>query len=153
IQTLLAADNSLADALGPMLDLLGALPEGDAFRVLDPPRRRQQTLDAIKRFLVGLAEASPLCLVIEDLQWIDSESQACLDLLVDSLASCQFALFITYRPEYRHGWSNKSYYTQIRLNPLESEGADRLLTSLLGRNPDLIEVKRAVISRCEGNPF
>jgi len=152
-QALLTVNNGLADAVAPLLDLLGALPDGDAFRVLDPPRRRQQTQDAIKRFLVGLAEVDPLCLVIEDLQWIDSESQACLDLIVDSLASCRFALVVTYRPEYRHTWGNKSYYTQIRLNPLESDGAERLLASLLGRKGDLSDLKRAVVARCDGNPF
>jgi tetratricopeptide (TPR) repeat protein len=152
-QALLTVANRLADAVTPVLDLLNALPPHDEFRVLDPPQRRQQTLDAIKRFVISLAEIRPLCLVVEDLQWIDFESQACLNVLVDSLASSPLALVVTYRPEYRHPWGNKSYYTQLRLNPLESESAERLLSSLLGPDPSLAELKQVVITRCEGNPF
>ena len=27
-------------------------------------------------------------------------------------------LLVNYRPEYQHGWGNKTYYTQLRLDPL-----------------------------------
>ncbi|MGH9364586.1 MAG: AAA family ATPase, partial [Thermoanaerobaculia bacterium] len=152
-QSLLGSDNRLSDAVPPLLELLHALPANDPFVSLDPPVRRQRTLESLKRVVTSIADERPLCLVVEDLQWIDSESQACLDMLVDSLASIRLALIVDYRPEYQHGWSNKSYYTQIRLNPLDSDDVQRLLSSLLGMDGSLGELRELLVSRCEGNPF
>ena len=46
-------------------------------------------------------------LVFEDLHWIDSETQAFLDSLVDSLPASRILLAVNYRPEYRHGWATR----------------------------------------------
>jgi len=47
-------------------------------------------------------------IVVEDLQWIDSASQALLDSVVRDLSECRLLVLVTYRPEYRHtwGWTN-----------------------------------------------
>ncbi len=63
----------------------------------------------------------PLIVVFEDLHWVDGETQAWLNLLADSLANARVLLLVNYRPEYRHEWGNRSYYTQLRLDPLASE--------------------------------
>ena len=64
------------------------------------------------------ASEQPLLLVFEDLHWIDSETQALLDSLVESLPTARILLLVNYRPEYTHAWGNKSYYTQLRIDPL-----------------------------------
>jgi predicted ATPase len=46
-----------------------------------------------------------LVVIFEDLHWIDSETQALLDLLADSGAGVRLLLLVNYRPEYRHEWS------------------------------------------------
>ena len=48
---------------------------------------------------------------------------------------------------------SKTYYTQVRLDPLGRESADEMLTALLGAGMDLLPLKRLVIDRTEGNPF
>ena len=53
---------------------------------LDPAQRRQRTLDAVKRLLLRESQVQPLLVVFEDLHWIDGETQALLDSLVESLA-------------------------------------------------------------------
>src|SRR5213078_2788209 len=99
---------------------------------LDPPRRRQLTLDAVKRLLLRESQVQPLLLVFEDLHWIDAETQAVLDSLVDSLPAARILLLVNYRPEYEHAWHRKTYYQQLRLDPLPPERADELLAALLG---------------------
>jgi len=89
----------------------------------------------------------------EDLHWIDNETQAFLNLLVDSIATARVLLLINYRPEYRHEWSNKTYYTQLRLDPLGKESADEMLSALLGDSAQLGALKRLIIEKTEGNPF
>ena len=60
---------------------------------------------------------------------------------------------MNYRPEYSHQWNSKTYYTQLRLDPLGKESADEMLSALLGDGKDLVPLKRVIIERTEGNPF
>jgi tetratricopeptide (TPR) repeat protein len=92
-------------------------------------------------------------LVCENLQWIDTETQAFLDSLVDSLPTARLLLLVNYRPEYHHPWGSKTYYTQLRLDPLPPTSAVGLLQALLGDDPTLEPLQRALIERTEGNPF
>ena len=62
-------------------------------------------------------------------------------------------LLVNYRPEYRHGWGSKSYYLQLRIDPLPPESAEELLTALLGEDRALDPLKRLLVERTEGNPF
>ena len=99
------------------------------------------------------SQVQPLLLVFEDLHWIDTETQALLDRLVDSLPTARILLLVNYRPEYQHGWSNKTSYTQLRLDPLPPASADEVLQALLGDDLSLTPLKPLLIVRTEGNPF
>ncbi len=149
----LMLDRSLEEALPPLLALLDVPVDDPRWQALDPPERRRRTLDAVKRLLLREARVQPLLLVFEDLHWIDSESQVFLDSLVDSLPTTRVLLLVNYRPEYRHDWGNKTYYTQVRLDALPRESAEELLDSLLGPDDRHTPLKRLVIERTEGNPF
>jgi class 3 adenylate cyclase len=149
----LTLDPALQDVIPALLSLLDALPEDSPFRTLDPPQRRQRTLDALKRVLLRESQEHPLLLVFEDLHWIDSETQALLETLVESLPTARVLLLVNYRPEYQHGWGSKTYYTQIRLDVLPPASAGAFLQVLLGDDPGLTSLKRLLIARTAGNPF
>jgi class 3 adenylate cyclase/tetratricopeptide (TPR) repeat protein len=149
----LTLDPALQDAVPALLSLLDALPEDSPFLKFDPPQRRQRTLDALKRVLLRESHEQPLLLVCEDLHWIDTETQALLESLVESLPTAQLLLLVNYRPEYQHGWGSKTYYTQVRLDPLPPASADELLQALLGDDPSLVPLTPLLIARTEGNPF
>src|SRR4029077_14939467 len=104
---------------------------------LDPAGRRRRTLDAIKGLLLRESQAQPLALVFEDLQWIDGETQALLESLVESLPSARLLLLVSHRPEYAHAWGSQTSYTQIRIDPLPRDSAEALLDVLLGHDPGL----------------
>ena len=149
----LMLDRALDDVVPPVLALLDGLPEDSPFGALDPQQRRQLTLQALKRLVIRESRIQPLLLIFEDLHWIDSETQAFLDGLVESLPTSPVLLLVNYRPEYRHDWGSRTYYRQLRIDPLGPESAEVLLASLLGDDPALIAVKRLLIQRTEGNPF
>ena len=107
----------------------------------------------MKRLLVRESQAQPLLVVFEDLHWIDAETQAALDRLVESLPTTRILLLVNYRPEHRHAWGGKTYYRQLRLDPLAPERAEELLETLLGGDTGLAPLKRLLIARTEGNPF
>jgi predicted ATPase/class 3 adenylate cyclase len=150
---LLTLDRSQEGSLPALLALLDAPTEDPQWATLDPPQRRRRTLEAVKRLLLRESQVQPLLLVVEDLHWIDSETQALLDGLVESLPAARLLLLVNYRPEYQHPWGSRTYYTQLRLDPLPPEGAEALLGALLGPDAGLDPLTRLLIARTEGNPF
>ena len=119
---LLTLDETLQETVPALLWLLDVLPDDSSFRTLEPPQRRQRTLEALKRVLLRESQVQPL-------------------------------LLVNYRPEYQHGWGSKTYYTQLRLDPLPPASAEAVLDALLGQDPSLAPLKRLLIERTEGNPF
>ncbi len=150
---LLTLDEALKPTLPAFLALLDVPVEDTAWQALDPPQRRQRTLEACKRLLLRESQVQPLLLVFEDLHWIDSETQALLDSLVESLPTARTLLLVNYRPEYQHGWGSKTYYAQLRIDPLPPASAEELLEALLGTDGNLQALKQLLVARTQGNPF
>jgi Double zinc ribbon/AAA ATPase domain len=135
IGKLLILDEAMGPGAPAFLALLDVVVEDAQWQALDPPQRRQRTLDAIKRLMLRESQVQSLLLVFEDLHWIDVRTQAFLNSLIESLPTARLLLLVDYRPEYQHGWGRKTYYTQLRLDPLLSMSAHELLQALLGTEP------------------
>ena len=149
----LTLDESLREIVPPVLGLLDALADDSPFAKQSPPQRRQATLDALKRLILRETQAQPVLAVFEDLHWIDSETQTLLDALVESLHTTRLLLAVNYRPEYHHGWSHKTLYRQLPIEPLTAASAEELLRPLVGHDPSLAPLIRALIERTDGNPL
>ena len=149
---LLTLDRALEPLLSPLLALLDQ-PVEQQWQTLDPSQRRRQTLDALKRLWLREAQAQPLVLVFEDLHWIDSETQEFLNGMMDSVPTARLLLLFNYRPEYRHPWGSRTYYSQLRLDPLTAESAVVLLNGLLGPDKTVEPLNQILIERTEGNPL
>jgi class 3 adenylate cyclase/tetratricopeptide (TPR) repeat protein len=152
-ERLLTLDAALAPTVAAFLSLLEVPVEDPHWQALDPSQRRQRTLDALKRLFLRESQVQPLLLVFENLHWIDAETQAFLDGLVEILPATRALLLVNYRPEYQHGWAHKTSYTQLRLDPLPPVNAAAMLQSLLGDGTGLEPLKARLIERTEGNPF
>jgi class 3 adenylate cyclase/tetratricopeptide (TPR) repeat protein len=144
---------NLTDDAPALLAILDVPVDSPPWRDLNPTQRRRQTREAVRRVLLRASEVEPLLVILEDLQWIDAESQAVLDHLVGELLGARLLLLVTYRPEYQHGWANRVWYGQLRLEPLPPDGARELLARVLGNGPDLDPLKALLVARTEGNPF
>ena len=149
----LTLDEAFQDTMPALLALLDVLPEDSPFLKLDPPQRRQRTLDALKRVLLRESQVQPLLLVCEDLHWIDTETQVLLDSLVERLPTARLLLLVNYRPEYQHGWGSKTYYTQLRLDPLPPVSAEEFLQALLGDDASLAPLKQHPDCAHAGQPL
>jgi len=146
-------DRALEDTIPYLFALLGIVEDDDSLAQMDALVRRRRTHEAIKRILLRESLNQPLIVVFEDLHWIDAETEAVLGVLADAIANARILLLVNYRPEYSHGWGNRSYYTQLRLDPLRPENAQELLSTLIGDATELSALKRLVIDKTEGNPF
>src|SRR5712692_5133811 len=149
----LTLDRSLEDSLPYLFALLGIAELTSSLQQMDPQIRRKRTLEAIKRLLVRESLNQPLIIIFEDLHWLDAETQAFLSLLSESVASARILLLANYRPEYQHAWGNKTYYTQLRLDPLGKEEVQALLSELVGEDPSVQPLKQFILEKTEGNPF
>jgi class 3 adenylate cyclase/predicted ATPase len=148
-----ALDPALDDTLPYLFGLLGIVGDPDPLAEMDPQIKRQRTFDALKRIVLRESLRQPMVVVFEDLHWIDDQTQALLDLLTDSIANARILLLVNYRPEYHHGWTNKSSYLQLRLDPLGGTDGAAMLAALLGESVELNPIKRLIAERTGGNPF
>ena len=147
------AEHQLVAQAPFFLAFLGASLESDAWTNLSPLERQRTMVDALRRLLVLESQRQPLCLVFEDLHWIDTETQAFLDVLLESMPAARLLLLVNYRPEYQSAWTGKSYFSQVRIDPLPPSNADEMLDGLLGADGELAPIKRALIDVTEGNPL
>ena len=150
---ILTLDKSLAPFI-PVFNSLFDVPIDDPqWEAMDASERRLKTLNACKLLLVNESLKNPLILVFEDLHWIDSKTQAFFDSFVDILPTTRILLLVNYRPEYRHSWGGRPFYTQIYLESLSARSARELLDITLGTSPNLSSLKELLIEQTEGNPF
>jgi predicted ATPase/class 3 adenylate cyclase len=150
----LSAERALESVLPALLALFDVPIEDDeAWTRLDPAQRRQGTLDAVRRLLLRESQLQPLVVIVEDLHWIDGETQAVLDGLVESLPTARLVLLVNYRQEYRHRWGSKTYYRQLLIDALRTASAAELLEAILGSDSSLEPLKGLLVARAEGNPF
>ncbi|WP_432470141.1 adenylate/guanylate cyclase domain-containing protein [Amphritea sp. HPY] len=149
----LTLDRSLEDGLPYLFYLLGIAEPDSPLIEMDPQMRRQRTFEAVKRLLMRESLVQPLIVIFEDLQWLDNETEAFLNFLVEGLASAPVLLLVNYRPEYQHHWGHRGYFIQLRLDPLGEAEAEELLASLLGNDKSLEPLKQQVMAQTEGNPF
>ena len=150
---LLSLERSLEPFLPALLWVLDVPVDEPAWEHLDPPQRRRQTLDGVKRLLLRESQVQPVIVVFEDLHWIDAETQALVDALVESMPTARVLMLVNYRPEYQHGWGSKSYYRQLRIDALPTASAHELLDAILGADPTVQPLKSLLVRRTEGTPF
>jgi class 3 adenylate cyclase len=150
---LLSLDRALEPFLPAVLWLLEVPPDDPGWEHLDPAQRRRQILDGVKRLLLRESQAQPVVVIFEDLHWIDAETQALVEALVEGLPAARILMLVNYRPEYQHAWGSKTYYRQLRIDPLPAASARELLDALLGDDPTVRPLKGLLIQRTEGTPF
>jgi predicted ATPase/class 3 adenylate cyclase len=148
----LTLDRNLEDTLPYLFALLG-LDSGGSLEDMDPQIKRRRTVDAVKRLLVRESLNQPLILIFEDLHWVDAETETFLASFADTIATTRMLLLVNYRPEYRHAWGSRGFYTQLRLDPLGKENAELLLNAMLGDESDLAPLRKLIIEKTDGNPF
>ena len=169
IGKVLELDRSLEETLPYFFALLGIEEQPSALQQMDAQVRRRRTFEALKRLFLRESLNQPLILIFEDLHWIDTETQGFLDTMSESVASARVLLLVNYRPEYRHEWGSKTYYTQLYLAPFGKEEAEEFLSVLLGEygsplpgwerdrvrvvQNDFSALKQLILDKTEGTPF
>jgi class 3 adenylate cyclase len=141
-----------ADALDLTFDLLG-ISEPRSGLPIGAEERRRRVAELLGRLVQGHGEAGPAVWLIDDLHWVDPESETLLGSLVEALGWTRNLLLVNHRPEYGPGWSRASYVSSLQLAPLDARAATTLIGELLGEDPSVAELASHIRDRSVGNPF
>jgi tetratricopeptide (TPR) repeat protein len=133
--------------------LLGVKEGTERLGVLSRDAIRTRTVDALRQMGLRGSRQRPIVFVCEDLQWIDRSSEECLASLIEASAGASVLSLLTYRPGYRPPWIDKSYATQLALQPLSRGDSRRIVESLLATRSAQDTLAPAILSKAEGNPF
>ena len=132
--------------------LVGLAPEDVGLR-----DRRNELYAGWRTFLEGLAEQRPLVLVVDDLQWADDGLLDFVDTLVELVEGVPLLVVGCARPELlerRPDWGGgKRNALTVSLGPLSPDETQRLVESLLGRDPADDELRATVVDHASGNPL
>jgi DNA-binding NtrC family response regulator len=147
-------------ALGPeqtwmlpfLQQVLGLRVGDDALAALDSASRRSEIFRALKALLLG-AGGGPLVLVVEDLHWIDPESQDFLAFLADAVPATPTLLLCSYRTGHQHPFGERSYVARVLLRPLSPPEMAAVTGSLLGTEELPDALRGLIAAKAEGNPF
>jgi tetratricopeptide (TPR) repeat protein len=145
-----ALDPSLAWVIQPLQYLFGLSVDDSALAGLDPTQRKQRLVDAVRVFAIRGTEVRPLVLFVEDLQWIDPQSEDVVATLVDAVAEHPMLILCGHRPGYVPRWQNRSTHDRLAIDPLSEEETRTMARALLGTNPRAADL---VVRRAEGNPL
>ncbi|MDP6817844.1 MAG: adenylate/guanylate cyclase domain-containing protein, partial [Alphaproteobacteria bacterium] len=144
--------NGEADA--PFLQkLLGLPPSGDGLRGLDGEIVGARTREILRRALFERAALSPVIILVEDLQWIDSASE---ELLLDIIANGgtrALLIVTTYRPEYHPPWHDLNGVTNLALESLSAEETASLVRGRVGDDIFNDDIRQLITEKAEGNPL
>jgi class 3 adenylate cyclase/tetratricopeptide (TPR) repeat protein len=149
-----ALDVPLTTHTTAIFDLLGLGVDDASWRNYDPSERRLKLQEALIEILLQeVRSGRPLCLIFEDLHWVDSETKSLLDRLVELIPTRRILLLVNYRPAYESDWGRKTYFRQLPIAPLPAATAHKLLDDLLGVDGDLAPLKARLIEQTAGNPL
>jgi DNA-binding NtrC family response regulator/tetratricopeptide (TPR) repeat protein len=141
------------EALPSLLQLLGVKAGTERLSFLSPEAVQGRAFETLRQLSLRASRQRPLVLVVENLHWVDPTSEEYLASLVESLAGAPLLLLVTHRPGYRPPWIEKSYVTQIALQPLAPGDSLALVRSVLPADAVPESLAALILARAEGNPF
>lgn len=112
---------------------------------LDPLLRRRAIIDAVHNAIEKVMSTRPTILLLEDMHWIDSQSEAAIDALMALTANHPLLVLLTWRTEDTPGWLARLDVRRIWLRSLDVPAANTLLDNLLGTAKHLEALKAHIL--------
>jgi len=140
----------------PVLSSLLGLADVPEIGELTPQQlrdKRDKTVAVLCELLLELAAEGPLCLVLEDLHWLDPASRELLELLARRVRGQRILLLLSARNEFSARWVEAVDAIVLRLEALSPEHASGMLRSLFGETPVPPDLARLVAAKTEGVPL
>jgi class 3 adenylate cyclase/predicted ATPase len=141
------------DSAPYLLHLLGVPVDTERLSALPLEELKARIYTTFQRLVRHASQQRPLVIAIEDLHWIDATSEALLTALVEHIAGVPILLLATYRHGYRPPWLDKSYATQLTLQPLTPHDSRHLVHEVFSTVAVSESLVQRLLEQAEGNPF
>jgi len=153
-ESLEAAGFVLEEAV-PLFAALCSLPLSDCYPPLNlaPQRHKQQMLAAVLAWLLKEAERQPVCLVLEDLHWVDPSTLEWLTLLIDQVPLARLLVVLTCRPDFTPPWAMRSHVTHIAVGRLTPTQSERMIERVTIGKALPAEVQEQLLEKTNGVPL
>jgi tetratricopeptide (TPR) repeat protein len=115
------------------------------WRDLEPLLRRRVIGDAVLNVVDGVIGTRPTVLLLEDLHWIDGQSEAAIEGVLSLAARRPLLVVLTWRTENTPGWLARLDVRRIWLRSLDTDSAKALLDDMLGAGVHLDDLKGHVL--------
>jgi class 3 adenylate cyclase/tetratricopeptide (TPR) repeat protein len=112
---------------------------------LEPLLRRRAIIDAVRHTIEQVIAAHPTVLLLEDLHWIDGQSETAIETLMSLAASHPLLVLLSWRTENTPGWLVRLDVRRIWLRSLDIPAANVLLDGFLGTALELGALKAHVL--------
>jgi tetratricopeptide (TPR) repeat protein len=132
---------------------LGMKLDADGLTEVDPQAFKARAFEALRQLTIRRSRQGPLVVLLEDVHWIDRASEEYFASLIDALVGARIILVCTYRAGYRPPWIDKSYATQVALQPLGLEDGLSLARASSGGHALDATMLETIATKAEGNPF
>jgi hypothetical protein len=135
--TLTLLDGGFAADLSLAFDFLQVPDPERPLPPLEPGAHRKRLLAFVRRLFEARSARQPAVLYLDDLHWIDDESDAFLAHIVEAISPTRTMLLLNFRPEYQAVWMNRADYHRIPLLPLGPGAIDEMISQLVGGHPSV----------------
>jgi class 3 adenylate cyclase/tetratricopeptide (TPR) repeat protein len=137
--------------LGLLLNLFGREAPRGALSGLDGVLMGLRTRDLFVRIVRARSRQAPLILMLEDIHWLDSASEALLSNLIAIDDPLPILILHTRRPAYAPPWAGSSRVARLALDPLSARETSRLAQARLGVAELPAELGALIAAKAEGN--
>ena len=141
-----------AEQLPLVQELLGIEPEQPA-PVLAPAALRERLLSILHDQLRRIAVSKPLCLVVEDLHWLDPTTRELLDRLIGDIVESRLLLVLTARDGFDAPWTRGRDTMVLQLKSLSPGDVDVMVQSLFGGRVVPAPLARLIARKTDGVPL
>jgi predicted ATPase/class 3 adenylate cyclase len=148
LQELLSRDT----ALPLFAELVGLSLDDPEIRGLAPEALRERLLSALVEQFLLWADETPLCLVVEDLHWLDPTSREFLDRMVNAIDGRRVLLLFTTRLGFDAPWVTERAI-RVPLARLPNGAVAAMVHSLFGDRPLPPQLPEIIARRTEGVPL
>ena len=139
----------------PLFAVLLSLPLADRYTplALTPERQKQKTLEALLTWLLRETERQPVCLIMEDLHWVDPSTLEWLSLLIDQIPTARVLMLLTFRPDFQPPWAVRSHLTHLTLGRLSPRQTEGMIGQVVEGKLLPAEVMQQVVATTDGVPL
>lgn len=117
-----------------------------------PDKQKQVTRDTLVHWTEIEAERKPICILVEDIHWIDPSTLELLQTLIASASNRPILLVLTYRTEGNQTWTCPFEARPITLGRLAKDSVLSLIESIPGGSELPSNMMGDLIDRTDGVP-